>query len=150
MMRREIADQALLSREISERIGFRATPLRCGVLRVLEKVGRPIGAHEILERVNENLGRQLAPPSIYRTLDFLLERKLAIRIVSLNAFLAVSSLISEDCIVCLCDGCGHAEIARSSSLSWSTHQAAADLGFRVTKPIIELHGLCIRCIENRD
>jgi Fur family zinc uptake transcriptional regulator len=129
-----------------DRIGNRSTPLRRRVLEVLEEAHRPIGAYELMMRLEATSGRRHAPPSVYRTLDFLLEQHLAVRVESLNAFVAAShSATAKSTIFFVCNICGAAEQIQSPKLQRVIDEDAAILGFHVSKRVVELHGLCARC-----
>jgi Fur family zinc uptake transcriptional regulator len=129
-----------------DRIGNRSTPLRRRVLEVLEEAHRPIGAYELVMRLEATSGRRHAPPSVYRTLEFLLEQHLAVRVESLNAFVAAAhSATTERTIFFLCNVCGAAEQIQSPKLQRVIDEDAAILGFHVSKRVVELHGLCARC-----
>jgi Fur family transcriptional regulator, zinc uptake regulator len=133
--------------QLCERIGARSTPLRCKVLNVLEQARRPIGAYEVMARLDATFGHRHAPPTIYRTLAFLLEQQLAIRIASLNAYMAVSDAIAKDrAMLCICNQCGCAKQVQGLELHRIIDQSAAAIGFHVGKRIVELHGLCPRCV----
>jgi Fur family transcriptional regulator, zinc uptake regulator len=132
--------------ETLDRIGSRLTPLRCRVLEVLEEVDRPIGAYELMTRLVAMSGRRHAPPTVYRALDFLLEQHLAIRVESLNAFVAAAHSASAiSTIFFICNICGAAKQIQSPRLQRVIDEDAAILGFHVSKRVVELHGLCARC-----
>jgi Fur family zinc uptake transcriptional regulator len=82
----------------------RLTPMRRQVLEVLLASHQPLGAYEIIDRLN---GRP-APITVYRALDFLKDNSLVHRIESRNAFVAcVHNHDSGDLIVFLiCERCG--------------------------------------------
>jgi Fur family transcriptional regulator, zinc uptake regulator len=135
---------------LSKRIGPRSTPLRCSVLRVLEQAGRPLGAYEVMARLDVLFGRRHAPPTIYRTLEFLLMQRLAIRVVSLNAFMATYSTDIEDTMIFLCDRCGVAETVQCSDIEHFMDRTASTMGFHVTRPLIEIHGFCAKCVTIKE
>jgi Fur family transcriptional regulator, zinc uptake regulator len=97
-------------------------------------------------RLEATTGRRHSPPSVYRTLDFLLEQHLAVRVESLNAFVAASnSATAKITIFFVCNVCGAAEQIQSPKLQRVIDEDAAILGFHVSKRVVELHGLCARC-----
>ena len=116
------------------------------VLEVLEEAHRPIGAYELMMRLEATSGRRHAPQSVYRTLDFLLEQHLAVRVESLNAFVAAShSATAKSTIFFVCKICGAVDQIQSPKLQRVIDEDAAILGFHVSKRVVELHGLCARC-----
>ena len=66
--------------------GLRFTGIRRRVLELVWASHRPIGAYEILDKLNRQ-GRKAAPPTVYRALEFLIEAELVHRLDSLNAFI---------------------------------------------------------------
>ena len=68
--------------------GARLTPIRRRVLELIWASHKPSGAYDILEALSqESRGKRIAPPTVYRALDFLLEQGLIHRLESLNAFI---------------------------------------------------------------
>src|SRR6476469_11113771 len=57
--------------------GAKLTPVRRQVLEALAGTHQPIGAYELIERLEDEGGRRPAPITVYRALDFLLEQGLA-------------------------------------------------------------------------
>ena len=85
-----VSDALTRADEICAERGARLTALRRAVLEIVWASHAPIGAYEILDRLqtarradNDEPARA-APPTVYRALDFLLEHGLAHRIESLN------------------------------------------------------------------
>src|SRR4051794_2236852 len=54
--------------------GARLTPMRRQVLAALAGTHLPIGAYELIERLENGEGHRPAPITVYRALDFLLEQ----------------------------------------------------------------------------
>ncbi|MCK5914330.1 MAG: transcriptional repressor, partial [Desulfuromusa sp.] len=70
--------------QLCQHRGKRFTAIRRRVFELVWQQHKPIGAYEVLEKLQQD-GRA-APPTVYRALDFLLELGLVHRIASLNAF----------------------------------------------------------------
>src|SRR3954453_3718975 len=68
------------------RRGARLTELRRRVLELIWRSHEPIGAYALLDRLGRERGR-VAPPTVYRALEFLIAHGLVHRIASLNAFI---------------------------------------------------------------
>jgi Fur family transcriptional regulator, zinc uptake regulator len=58
------------------------------VLSLICQSHKPLGAYDLLEKLQEKQGHRIAPPTIYRALEFLLAQGFIHRISSLNAFIA--------------------------------------------------------------
>ena len=55
-------------------LGARLTPLRKEVLELILNASGPMGAYDLLAKIKSDSDRPAAPPTVYRTLDFLLEK----------------------------------------------------------------------------
>ena len=66
--------------------GERLTPLRRQVLELIWRGHSPVGAYDLLAMLQDERGR-VAPPTIYRTLDFLCRQGFVHRLDSLQAFI---------------------------------------------------------------
>jgi len=126
--------------------GGRLTPLRRRVLELLLDAPAPSKAYDLLSRIGDDGAAK--PPSVYRSLEFLLEMGLAHRIESLNAFVACGHWEHGHAAVFLiCERCGsagelHAEHALDRLLSDVEH-----VGFRMRTAVIEIRGLCEACVR---
>jgi Fur family transcriptional regulator, zinc uptake regulator len=127
--------------------GVRLTPIRKSALRTLWEAGQPLGAYDILEHMAINLDRRLAPPTVYRALDFLLEQKFISKIESRNAFVPCTHTNPADaCVFFICENCGSAAEIEDDGLDRLLARQAQTLGFRVSKRVLEFQGTCAGCI----
>ncbi len=128
--------------------GAQMTPLRQAVLSALWSADRPLGAYDLRDRLAEECGRQIAAPSIYRTLDFLCEQGVAARIESLNAYVAcVHSDHDHACVFLVCESCGDAVEIENQQVEQLINEDAKRLGFVVKHRVLELSGFCAPCQE---
>ncbi|MFO1151477.1 MAG: transcriptional repressor [Alsobacter sp.] len=127
--------------------GLRLTPVRRQVLEALHATHRPLSAYEIIERVGPQDGRMLAPISIYRALDFLLEAGFAHRLESRNAFIACPAhhAPGEVVVFMICEHCGGVDEAVSDDLRAALSRLADENGFQPATQFIELAGACAHC-----
>jgi Fur family zinc uptake transcriptional regulator len=130
--------------ELCEREGQRLTELRKRVLELVWSSHKPIGAYAILAELKD--GKAAAPPTVYRALDFLMERGLIHRIESLNAFVGCAQP-GDDHIVqfLICTGCGNAAEVEDPRVTKAIGAIASDHGFTLQNRIVELAGLCAPC-----
>lgn len=128
--------------------GVRFTPLRRAALEVLLEFNGPVGAYDLLRALGQRLGRQLAPPTAYRALEFLLEQGFISRIETRNAFVPSTHPEDRDAgAFFLCNQCGATiELDLGRAADVLTERAAA-LGFRVGRRVVELQGTCADCQE---
>jgi Fur family zinc uptake transcriptional regulator len=76
--------------EVCQQRGANLTELRRHVLGLILDAASPTGAYELLDRLR-GMRRGAAPPTIYRTLDFLLDQGLIHKIERLSAFVGCLS-----------------------------------------------------------
>jgi Fur family zinc uptake transcriptional regulator len=138
-----VADAMLAAQEVCDQSGARLTKLRRRVLEILLEKHSPMGAYDVLSRLEaEGLGSK--PPVAYRALGFLVDQGLAHRIESLNAFVACPR--PQDAghapAFLICRSCG--------TVAEITAQAVAPPGFVVEKTTIEAEGLCATCAATQD
>lgn len=121
--------------------GARLTPVRRRTLEILLEGHRPMGAYDILARLDTD-GFGSKPPVAYRALGFLVDHGLAHRIERLNAFVACPHP----------DGEGHAPAFLICRICQTVAEIPAALGalpegFRVEKTTVEVEGLCAACAK---
>jgi Fur family zinc uptake transcriptional regulator len=117
------------------------------VLDAIQAAGTPVGAYDIIETLKAKLGRRVAPPTVYRSLDYLRRRGLITRLESLNAFMARSDpAIPLGDAIFICGRCGIAEEVGTPHLTGLLDRSAFNLGFRIERRVVELEGTCARCL----
>lgn len=131
--------------EICTASGARLTPIRRKVLELVWLSHRPIGAYAILERLSVKDGA-IAPPTVYRALDFLLAQGLIHKLESLNAYMGCDRPqdrhISQFLI---CSRCNGAIELTDHSIASAMRKSAAEAGFSVSRLTVELEGICAAC-----
>lgn len=125
--------------------GVRLTELRRRVLEIVLDRHAPIGAYDVLERLSAERGR-VAPPTVYRALDFLVSQGLVHRVDSRNAF--VGCIRAEGphraCFL-LCGECGAVAELVDPELEAAVAQLARRAGFEITRQVVEIEGRCAAC-----
>ena len=101
-------ERVALAVSICEGRGVQMTEMRRRVLELLWASGRPTGAYELIEAVKRRDSRPVAPPTVYRALNFLMAQGLVSRIESLNAYVPCAHPERDhDCLFFICSGCRH-------------------------------------------
>ncbi len=122
------------------------TQLRQTVLTLLWDAGRPLGAYEIREVLSKMSGREFAAPTIYRTLDFLCEQRVAARIESRNAYVAcIHPEHDHTCVFLVCELCGDTVEIENPEAEELINEDAKRLGFVVKRRVVEFSGYCAPC-----
>lgn len=128
-------------------LGLRLTPLRRRVLEEIAGSHTAIGAYDILDRLSRQGSRRLAPISVYRALDSLVEAGMVHRLESRNAFFACHAAHAGNRrqVVLACETCGAvAEIDMGLAFG-EIGGAAQASGFEPTRILIEVIGTCAAC-----
>jgi Fur family zinc uptake transcriptional regulator len=124
----------------------RLTPIRRRVLETLHNANRPLGAYDLANALAPQ-GRRMAPITVYRALEFLIEQGLAHRLASLNAYVASSQAAEshDTSAFLICEDCGSVSQVSSPEL----HDALSSLykghAFVPHTKIMELKGRCAHC-----
>ncbi len=133
---------------------LRWTPLRAQVFEQVWAHHRPVRAYDILENLSkarsesaDEKGRgRVAPPTVYRALDFLLEHGFIHRIDSLNAFVGCGEIGHTDkTYFLICRDCGEAAEIHDPGLSKALANCAQNADFSVERETVEIAGLCPKC-----
>ena len=129
--------------------GIRLTDIRRRVLEAIWDSHAPIGAYDILAKLNSGGGRS-APMAVYRALDFLIENGLAHRIDSRNAFIGCSHPTkAHRAQFLICRDCGAVAEIASRKLVDSVRRTARTKGFEVDDVVIEASGRCPLCTRGK-
>ena len=133
--------------DICARQGLQLTPLRRRVLSILAESDAPLGAYAIIDKLSKVEGKQVAPPTVYRTLEFFLEHGFLHRIESRNAFAPCEHVgHAHRGVLLLCEKCGHSEEIEDPSLDGVLQETAARAGFLPHSQMLELQGQCKACV----
>ena len=131
----------------------RLTRRRLQVLEILLQSHQPMGAYEILVHMNQAQSNQLhskqfvAPPIVYRALEFLLDEGLAHRIESKNAYICCVRPGHQSVVQFLiCSGCE--KVAELEKHDFELLTDAARVGFTVDSSVVEITGHCAECEKN--
>jgi len=144
---RHCVSSALTSaRTLCAERGARLTPLREQVLELVWQSHVPLGAYNLMDQLAEASTRRVAPPTVYRALDFLLEQGLIHRINGLNAYVGCPSPEHRHPNhFLLCRACGVAVEIDSDTLNRSIGENAKAAGFTLENHSLEVTGLCPDC-----
>ena len=132
------------------RQGAHLTPLRRRVLDILGESAAPLGAYAILEEMSRREGKQVAPPTVYRTLDFFLAHGFVHKIESLNAYAPCEHLDhAHQGMLLICEACGRSEEIEDADVMRTIAVSAAQAGFAPQRVMVEAQGLCRKCAKQQ-
>ena len=136
------------ARALCEKRNTRLTRRRLQVLEILLRSQQPMGAYEILACLNVTKSKQaIAPPIVYRALDFLLGEGLVHRIESKNAYISCVRP-GHQCAAqfLICRGCE--KVAELENRQNEMLSDASRVGFTVDSAVMEITGHCADCRKN--
>ena len=125
------------------------------MLGLILDAASPTGAYELLERLR-GTRRSAAPPTVYRTLDFLLDQGLIHKIERLSAFVGCVSgcnASSDEKVrghavqFLICRECGRVIELQDHDVSSVLAAAAEQAGFKISNAVIEAEGVCSTCVS---
>ncbi len=130
---------------ICQRRNVRFTPLRRRVLELIWDNHDVSRAYDLLAALQEE-DPKAKPPTIYRTLDFLLEQGFVHRIESLNAFVGCDHPEKRhEFQLLICTRCGLVQELHQPELSERLYNSARAQGFQPDRQTMEVHGQCADC-----
>jgi Fur family zinc uptake transcriptional regulator len=143
---------ALLDRAaaICRRRGAQLTELRRKVLGLVLDSARPMGAYELLDQLRAGR-RTAAPPTVYRTLDFLLEHGLIHKVEKLSAFVGCSHRCDGEHVethaaqFLICKRCGRVAELDDPEVGEALARAAQRSDFALSAATVEAEGVCADC-----
>ena len=164
----DIAERLIAATEQCHVRGVRFTPLRKQIYKLVLQAKKPVGAYDLItqlqqlrlaEIVDENgvidsisniakrqLPKNVAPPTVYRSLEFLLSEGLIHQLTSINAYVPCCHPRAEHTAAFLiCDSCLRVQECSSLPVQEIMSFAEQDVGFTVTRSVIELRGHCQAC-----
>ena len=143
-----VKDALALADALCAQRGVRLTAQRARVLELVWSSHKPRGAYAILEDLSAD-GKRVAPLTVYRALDFLLEQGLIHRIESQNAFVGCpdpGTAHMGQFLVCSC--CGNATELTDRRIAAAIADSAAAQGFTVQRQTVEVTGICPACRDH--
>ncbi|MCI4679314.1 transcriptional repressor [Rhodoblastus acidophilus] len=117
---------------------------------LLERAQKPLSAYDVIDALREH-GR-VAPPTVYRALQKLIDEGLAHRLETRNAYVACR----DEGHACghrhragfmICRACGRTLEFGDAEIESLLSRAAARSGFSAERVAIEIQGLCASCAE---
>jgi Fur family zinc uptake transcriptional regulator len=131
-----------------EQKNLRFTTLRQKVFEEIAATHASIGAYEILARLGDK-GTRVAPISVYRAIDALMEAGVIHRLESKNAFFACRradhTSTGRRPIFLSCEGCGAVAEVDGQDIFDLIGGRAASAKFTPRVKFVEVQGLCPRC-----
>ncbi|MEO0773632.1 MAG: transcriptional repressor [Pseudomonadota bacterium] len=125
----------------------RGEQMQAHVLRVLKREGAALSAYDVLDALRADHPK-IAPPTVYRALNALIDKGGVHRVESLNAFIACNSDHHDHdhgSIMSICDDCGSVEENAAPEVVSNLSGLLGKAGFEAQRHVIEVHGVCSDC-----
>lgn len=156
------------AKELCQQQGLRFTAQREQIYRHILEATAPLGAYDILtlmqqqrnelvskhattnqhaNKPSQTTGKKsVAPPTVYRGLEFLLKAGFIHQLTSINAFVPCCHPRKPHLAVFLiCEQCGRVQEYSNATLRAFIEQTKAAAGFLVHHSVFEMTGLCRQC-----
>lgn len=142
----DTAQRLFEAEQLCNETGARLTPLRKQVLELILNAQGPMGAYELLAQLKGSNSRPAAPPTIYRTLDFLLEKGFIHRLSSINAYIpCCHPRAGHEAAFLICNQCHKVTEASAQGLLQQLAELSSADHFQVQHSSIEITGICQQC-----
>ena len=160
----DIAQRLATAKEDCRQRGVRFTLLRQQIYELVLAANQPVGAYDLITqlqqiRVSEatdshsvvngskqQLPKNVAPPTVYRSLEFLLSEGLIHQLTSINAYVpCCHPRAKHTAAFLICDQCRRVQECSSLPVQEMMSFAEQDVGFMVARSVIELSGRCQAC-----
>lgn len=140
-----VAKHIALAEQLCQQRGQRLTEMRREVLTLLLQRGTAIKAYDLLEALRET-HPQIAPTTVYRPLQFLVELGLVHRIDSLNAYIACTHDDPETLdFLLVCPRCAAISEIEDESVSGLLAKHLEQQGFVAQHHSVEISAICKTC-----
>ncbi|MBA2125765.1 transcriptional repressor [Hyphomicrobium methylovorum] len=139
--------------EIFSERNIRFTDLRRKVFEEIASTRASVGAYEVLDRLAKK-GTRLAPISVYRALDALLEAGVVHRLESKNSYFACNRLHHPPTttgrrrpMFLSCEKCGVVQEVDGEHIFHAIDEAATGAKFEPRVRFVEVSGTCQECAK---
>ncbi|MEZ7503095.1 transcriptional repressor [Psychrobacter sp. Arc29] len=171
----DVIERLAAAKEHCRLSGARFTPLRQQIYQLVLESDQPVGAYDLITQLQQmrlfemddsdtlkasGLSKQfvekpstkkrapknVAPPTVYRSLEFLLSEGLIHQLTSINAYVPCCHPRAQHTAAFLiCDQCQRVQECSSLPVQEMMSFAEKDVGFTVERSVIELSGRCQVC-----
>ena len=146
--RHEPSERVGLATSLCAERGVRLTALRRRILELLWESQQPLGAYDLIEGLKQDVGRPVGPPTVYRTLEFLMAQGLVSKIQSRNAYVPCAHPERRhNCVFFMCLRCGASSEVENAEIEQLLDEDAARLGYHIARLVVEVEGMCRPCAD---
>lgn len=141
-----VAKHLALAEQLCQARGQRLTEIRREVLTLLLRQSGSMKAYELLEALRAT-HPQIAPTTVYRPLQFLVELGLVHRIDSVNAYIACTHEDTDDHdFLLVCPRCASVNEIEDKKVNKALAKYLEQSGFVAQHNSVEISALCRNCV----
>jgi len=161
----DVLERLTAAKEQCRLSGSRFTSLRQQIYQLVLEANQPIGAYDLITQLQQmrlsdsgssddikepqakkQTPKNVAPPTVYRSLEFLLSEGLIHQLTSINAYVPCCHPRAQHTAAFLiCGQCQRVQECSSLPIQEMMSFAEQDVGFVVERSVIELSGRCQAC-----
>ena len=171
----DVAERLTAAKEQCRLNGARFTSLRQQIYQLVLEANQPIGAYDLITQLQQirlsetdnsddsqqshsqspsssaqsskkQTPKNVAPPTVYRSLEFLLSEGLIHQLTSINAYVpCCHPRAKHTAAFLICSQCQRVQECSSLPVQEMMSFAEQDVGFVVERSVIELSGRCQAC-----
>lgn len=159
----DVAQRLASAKEDCRKRGVRFTLLRQQIYQLVLTANQPVGAYDLITQLQQmrfsdtaanstdsssdkQTPKNVAPPTVYRSLEFLLSEGLIHQLTSINAYVPCCHPRAQHTAAFLiCEQCQRVQECSSLPIQEMMIFAEQDVGFKVARSVIELSGHCQAC-----
>ncbi|MEM1176408.1 MAG: Fur family transcriptional regulator [Pseudomonadota bacterium] len=140
-------DSISLAESRCKAAGKRLTPARREAYLAIRAQEKPLSAYDLIAVLEKLKGKKIAPLTVYRHLDFLMHVGLVHRLESTHSYVACEHPEhAHESHYLLCSSCGNADEVESTALGSLLGEIADKHGFQSESAIVEIKGVCGKCV----
>lgn len=139
-----------LINHLCEKQNIKLTQLRRDIFNILFTKNKPMGAYDILEKLKKKR-TNAEPPTVYRVLNYFVEKNIIHRIESQNTYICCSHLTKDSshhqAILFFCKLCQQSYEYESTDVFHSILQFSQQNHLKIDDSLIEINGICQTCFS---
>lgn len=155
----DVAKRLAAAKQDCRKRGVRFTTLRQQIYELVLQANKPVGAYDLITQLQQmrlldiehndeenQISKNVAPPTVYRSLEFLLSEGLVHQLTSINAYVpCCHPRAKHTAAFLICIQCQRVQECSSLPVQEMMSFAEKDVGFVVARSVIELSGRCQSC-----
>lgn len=144
MLKTEILNKLLLTEDL------KITELRKDILNIFLAAHKPLTAYEVLSKLKKTRPKA-EPPTVYRVIEYLMQKKLVHRIETGNKYVCCGQLENfqgeHHGFIFLCAKCSNATEFTDEDFSHFIQHFSKKNSLMVDNTLIEIKGICAGCLK---